>query len=155
MPLMSIARHRSQRGSDVRVVLLYAVRTWDDVVFRDELIARDEAERNFDVLFSLSRDSARRPQDVGRRIDRPFVRSAVERVGAEPKLTFVCGSNPFVEAATSHLVDLHLPPETIRTERSGARPGPESRSLTSWEETSWKTWSRCSPRTPSAPRTPV
>ena len=118
-PLMSIARHRSQRGSDVRVVLLYAVRTWDDVVFRDELIARDEAERNFDVLFSLSRDSARRPQDVGRRIDRPFVRSAVERVGVEPKLTFVCGSNAFVEAATSHLVDLHLSPETIRTERFG------------------------------------
>jgi ferredoxin-NADP reductase len=117
-PLMSIVRHRSERGSDVRVILLYAVRTWDDVIFRDELIARDEVERNLDVLFSLSRDTARRPQDAGRRIDGPLIRSALERIGLEPKLTFVCGSNPFVEAATSHLVDL-LPPETIRTERFG------------------------------------
>src|SRR3712207_4128466 len=34
-PLTSIVRHRGERGSDVRAVLLYAVRTWDDVIFRD------------------------------------------------------------------------------------------------------------------------
>jgi ferredoxin-NADP reductase len=118
-PLMSIVRHRSESGSDVRIILLYAARSWDDVIFRDELIVRDEVERNFDMLFSLSRDTPRRPQDAGRRIDNPLVKSALERVGAEPKLTFVCGSNPFVEAVTSHLLDLHLPPETIRTERFG------------------------------------
>jgi ferredoxin-NADP reductase len=118
-PLMSIIRHRTHRGSDVRAILLYGVRTWNDVIFRDELIARAEAEGNFDVIFSLSRDTARRPQDAGHRIDPPLVRSALERVGAEPKLTFVCGSNPFVEAVTSHLVDLHLPPGAIRTERFG------------------------------------
>jgi ferredoxin-NADP reductase len=118
-PLMSIIRHRTHRGSDVRAILLYGVRTWDDVIFREELIARDEAERNFDVLFSLSRDTARRPQDASRRIDGPLLRSALERVGVEPKLTFVCGSNPFVEAVTSHLVDLHIPAQTIRTERFG------------------------------------
>ena len=118
-PLTSIVRHRSERGSDVRAVLLYAVRTWNDVIFRDELLARDEMEEHFEMLLSLSRDTARRPQDVGRRIDRPLVRSALERVGAQPKLTFVCGSNPFVEAVTSHLLDLRVPPETIRTERFG------------------------------------
>jgi ferredoxin-NADP reductase len=118
-PLTSIVRHRSERGSDVRAVLLYAVRTWDDVIFRDELIARDEMERHLEMLFSLSRDTARRPQDIGRRIDGSTVRSALERVGAQPKLTFVCGSNPFVEAVTSHLLDHRIPPESIRTERFG------------------------------------
>jgi ferredoxin-NADP reductase len=118
-PLMSIVRHHNLRASDARVVLLYAARTWECVIFRDELIARDEVEGNFEVLFSLSRDAARRPQDAGRRIDGPLVKSALERVGAEPMLTFVCGSNPFVGAATSLLLDLHLPPETIRTERFG------------------------------------
>jgi ferredoxin-NADP reductase len=118
-PLMSIVRHRSERGNDVRVILLFAVRTWDDVIFRDELIARDEVESNFEMLLSLSQDTPRRPQDAGRRIDASLVRSALERIGTQPKLTFVCGSNPFVEAITSHLLDLHLPPETIRTERFG------------------------------------
>jgi ferredoxin-NADP reductase len=118
-PLTSIVRHRSERGSDVRAVLLYAVRTWDDVIFRDELIARDEMERHLEMFLSLSRDTARRPQDIGRRIDGSTVRSALERVGAQPKLTFVCGSNPFVEAVTSHLLDHRIPPESIRTERFG------------------------------------
>jgi ferredoxin-NADP reductase len=118
-PLMSMVRHRSKRGRDVRVILLFAVRTWEDVIFRDELIARDEVEGNFDMLLSLSRDTPRRPQDAGRRIDGPLLRSALERVGSNPKLTLVCGSNAFVETVTSHLVDLRLPPETIRTERFG------------------------------------
>lgn len=118
-PLMSIVRHHGLRASEVRVLLLYGARTWNDLIFRDELLARDEAEANFDVLFSLSRDAARRPQDAGRRIDRPLLARALERVGAAPKLTFVCGSNPFVEAVASHLLDLRLPPETIRTERFG------------------------------------
>jgi ferredoxin-NADP reductase len=117
-PLMSILRHRSARGRDVRVILLYAARTWNDLIFRDELVARDE-EENLDVFFSLSRDTARRPQDAGHRIDVPLVRRTLERLGAEPKLTFVCGSNPFVEAVTSQLLDIHLRPETIRTERFG------------------------------------
>jgi ferredoxin-NADP reductase len=118
-PLMSIVRHRGERGCDVRVLLLYAVRTWDDVIFRNELIARDGAESNFDMFLSLSRDAARRPQDAGRRIDGPLLTNVLEQIGGEPKLTFVCGSNPFVAAVTSHLLDLRLPPETIRTERFG------------------------------------
>ena len=118
-PLTSIVRHRSECGSNVRAVLLYAIRTWNDVIFRDELIARDEMEEHFEMLLSLSRDTARRPQDFGRRIDGPLVRGALERVGAQPKLTFVCGSNAFVEAVTPHLLDHRIPPDSIRTERFG------------------------------------
>ena len=119
-PLMSILRHRAAVGSAVPVVLLYAARTWDDVIFREELIARDAAEADFTLLLSLSRDTARRPQDAGRRIDAPLLEATLARLGAVPRLTFVCGSNPFVEAVTGHLLDLdHLSPETIRTERFG------------------------------------
>jgi ferredoxin-NADP reductase len=118
-PLMSIVRHRSLSASEVPVVLVQAARTWGDLIFREELIARDTAEAQFDLLFSLSRDAARRAKDAGRRIDRSFLAGALETLGAEPKLTFVCGSNRFVEAVTSLLLDLRLPPETIRTERFG------------------------------------
>src|ERR671916_545154 len=59
-PLMSIVRHRAEVGRDVTVVLLHAARTWDTVIFREELIARDAAEDNFTLLLSLSRDIARR-----------------------------------------------------------------------------------------------
>jgi ferredoxin-NADP reductase len=118
-PLMSILRHRAALGSVVPVVLLYAARTWDELTFREELIARDAAEADFTLLLSLSRDTARRPQDAGRRIDAPLLKATLARLGAAPRLTFVCGSDAFVEAIGGHLLDLDLIPETIRTERFG------------------------------------
>jgi len=118
-PLMSIVRHRAAVGGDVRAVLLQAARSWDDVIYREELIARDAAEAGFTLVLSLSRDAARRPLDFGRRIDAPLLDVTLARLGAAPRLTFVCGSNPFVEAITGHLLDLDVSPQTIRTERFG------------------------------------
>jgi ferredoxin-NADP reductase len=89
------------------------------VIFREELLARDAAEAAFTLLLSLSRDTARRPQDAGRRIDAPQLTVALARLGAAPRLTFVCGSNAFVEAIAGQLLDLDLSPEIIRTERFG------------------------------------
>jgi ferredoxin-NADP reductase len=118
-PLMSILRHRAAVGGAVDVILLHAARSWEDVIFRDELIARDTAEAGFTLLLSLSRDTAHRPQDTGRRIDGLVLEAALARLGAAPRLTYVCGSNPFVEAVTNHLLDLAMSPDTIRTERFG------------------------------------
>jgi ferredoxin-NADP reductase len=118
-PLMSIVRHRAAVGRDIAVVLLHAARTWDDVIFREELIARDAAEANFTLLLSLSRDTAHRPQDFGRRIDPSLLNITLARLGTTPRLTFACGSNAFVEAVTGYLLDLGLDPKTIRTERFG------------------------------------
>jgi ferredoxin-NADP reductase len=118
-PLMSILRHLSAVGDAVRVILLYAARTWDDVIFREELIALDGAKSNFNLLLSLSRDTPRRPQDAGRRVDAALLEVALARLGTAPRLIFVCGSNAFVETVTGHLVDLDLSPETIRAERFG------------------------------------
>jgi ferredoxin-NADP reductase len=118
-PLMSILRHRAAVGGAVQVVLLHAARSWEDVIFRDELIARDAAEAGFTLLLSLSRDTARRPQDAGRRVDALVLEAAVARLGEAPRLTYVCGSNPFVEAVTGHLLDLAKSLDIIRTERFG------------------------------------
>lgn len=117
-PLMSILRQRAAVGAEILALLLNAARTWDDVIFREELIELDAADANFTLLLSLSRDAARRPQDAGRRIDLPLLKAALGRLGG-PRLTFVCGSDRFVEAVTGHLLDLGLTPETIRTERFG------------------------------------
>ena len=106
-------------GAEVAVVLLHAARTWGDVIYREELIARDAAEADFTLLLSLSRDAAHRPQDFSRRIDGPLLEVTLARLRAVPRLTFVCGSNAFVEAVTGHLLDLGRSPETIRTERFG------------------------------------
>src|SRR5918997_302434 len=81
-PLLSILRHRALVASEVPTILLYAARTWDDVICREELIARDATEGAFTLLLSLSRDTARRPQDAGRRIDAPLLEVTLARLGA-------------------------------------------------------------------------
>ncbi|MCK1537529.1 oxidoreductase [Bradyrhizobium sp. 171] len=118
-PLMSILRHRATVREAAPALLLYATRTWQDVIYREELVARDAAELDFSLLFSVSRDTARRPQDAGRRIDAALLKAALARLGPAPRLTFVCGSDVFVEAVTGHLLDLGVNAKTIRTERFG------------------------------------
>ena len=76
-PLMSIVRHRAASRTDVSTCLVHAARSWDDVLFRDELIALDEADTKFNLLLSLSRDTARRSKDASRRIDAEIVREAL------------------------------------------------------------------------------
>lgn len=118
-PLMSILRHRSMVGDKVPATLVYGARTWDQLIFREELLTRDAVEHDLTLLLCLSRDVARRPQDLGRRIDASLLKDVLMKFGTAPRLTFVCGSNAFVEPVSSHLLDLGLKPETIRTERFG------------------------------------
>ena len=58
------------------------------MIFREELIARDATEGAFTLLLRLSRDTARRPQDAGRRVDAPLLEDTLARLGAVPRLTF-------------------------------------------------------------------
>ncbi len=118
-PLLSILRHRAASAPEVPAALLYAARTWDDLIFRDELVARDYDEPNLAVTFLLSRDIPRRPQDLGHRLDAAALRDALAALGAPPATTFICGNNAFVETAAGHATALGLAPATIRTERFG------------------------------------
>ncbi len=118
-PLMSILRHRIAGGGDEPVMLIAAARSWEEFVFRDELLALDTAVGEFTLFLSLSRDLPRRPQDLGRRLDREFLKSCLTEIGSPPRLTYVCGSNVFVEAITGYLVDLGVREDSIRAERFG------------------------------------
>jgi ferredoxin-NADP reductase len=52
------------------------------------------------------------------RIDRGLLARVLQTPG-HPRLTFVCGSNPFVESVTQLLLDLDVAADQIRTERYG------------------------------------
>jgi len=118
-PLMSILRHRAAQAPEVPATLVYAARAWEDLIFRDELVERDRTEARLTVVFALSRDTPRRPQDLGRRLDARALAEVLGAFPAPPMTTFVCGNNGFVETVASHAVDLGLPAATVRTERFG------------------------------------
>jgi ferredoxin-NADP reductase len=119
VPLMSMLRHRAARGSRVPALLLFSARTFDDVIFRDELLALDARNDGFQLALALTRDTPRRAQDFGRRVDAAMIAELTRRLPAPPRHVFVCGGNPFVEAAAQGAIEAGVAPAMIRTERYG------------------------------------
>ena len=119
VPLVSMLRHRQAEHAAVPALLYYSARVWDEVIFRDELLAMHDEKQGFELVFSITREAARRPVDFSRRLDMPILAEMLGRLPAPPKYAFICGSNPFVETAAQGLIEAGLPAEMIRTERYG------------------------------------
>jgi ferredoxin-NADP reductase len=118
VPLMAMARQRSADGDTVPTRLLYSARSWDDVIYRDEL-ARLSGD-GFDVVYTLTRDQPEGWDGYARRVDRELLAEVAPDALA---LTFVCGPTPFVEAVAEALVGLGHEPSRVKTERFGPTGG--------------------------------
>lgn len=118
-PLMSMARHRAASGSKVPMALLFSARTWEDVIFRDELLEMHGRRDGFDLVLTLTRDVEKRDGVHVRRIDSGMVMQAIDQFPALPKRVYLCGSNAFVDAAANASIGAGIPASAIRTERYG------------------------------------
>ena len=119
VPLASMIRHRAASRSTRPVSLIYSSREWDEVIFRDELLALDDWRDGFDLTLTLTRDKPRRDKDFGRRIDAEMISGVLSRLPRPPALAYVCGANLFVTAAADALIAAGTAPERVRTERYG------------------------------------
>jgi ferredoxin-NADP reductase len=119
VPLLSMIRHRAALASEVPIQLLLSARTWDDVIYRDTLLALQGARTGFDFSLTLTRASAQRDGDYGRRVDAAMMSDVLGRWGRRPRYVFVCGSNAFVESAAQGMMEAGIASEFIRTERYG------------------------------------
>jgi ferredoxin-NADP reductase len=120
VPLMAMVRHRANAASDVPARLLFSSRTWEDVIFREEL--ERLAGGGLEVVHTLTRGAPADWNGFARRVDVEMLRE-VAWPPSEPAQTFVCGPTSFVEAVASGLVELGHDPATIKTERFGATGG--------------------------------
>jgi ferredoxin-NADP reductase len=119
VPLMSMARHRAARKANAPMALLYGARSLADAPYAVELLRLQQASDGFRLAFAFSREEAKRPGDFSGRINGGILREMLEGMETQPRVTFVCGANRFVETVTAHLVALGQPPASIRTERFG------------------------------------
>ncbi|BBK41992.1 oxidoreductase [Allostella vacuolata] len=119
VPLMSMARHHAAAAPAVPMRLLFSARTWDEVIWRDELLALDARGDGFGLTLALTRDAPRRPGDHGRRVDAAMVADLLAGWPAPPAHVFVCGANPFVGVAVDAVLAAGVPPRRVRTERYG------------------------------------
>lgn len=121
-PLMAIARHRFAAGSTAPMGMVFSARSWDEAMYRDELVEMEARGDGFLVVFALTRDAreagALRAGDYARRVDEAMMRDVVSRLGSVAQ-AFVCGSNPFVEAAVRGMIAAGVDTRVVKTERYG------------------------------------
>jgi ferredoxin-NADP reductase len=122
VPLMSMIRHRKAAGTMVGTKLLYSSRSWEDVIYRDELERLASDGDGLTVVHTLTRIQPDGWTGYARRVDDEML-SEVAWPPVDAPSSFICGPTPFVEAVSSALVLLGHPAPTIKTERFGPTGG--------------------------------
>lgn len=120
VPLMAMLRAHAAAGSEVDARLLYAARSWEDVIYRDELERLRGTGRR--VVLTLTRSQPPGWTGYARRVDAEMLAELGPDPAERPRIS-ICGSTPFVEAAAETLVSLGHEPHRIKTERFGATGG--------------------------------
>jgi ferredoxin-NADP reductase len=120
VPLMAMLRQRVASGSDAEMKLLLSSRTWDDVIYRDEL--ERIAGNGVTVVHTLTRKQPPGWTGYARRVDKEMLEE-IAPPSADRPLVYVCGPTPFVEAVANALVQLGHAPDRVKTERFGPTGG--------------------------------
>ena len=127
VPLMAMLRHRANAPESTRRAiparLLYSSRSWQELIYRDELARLADADDSLRVTHTLTREPPPNWTGYARRIDRAMIAEVAWPVSAHPHI-YVCGGSPLVETAAEALVALDYEPLSIRTERFGPTGGP-------------------------------
>jgi ferredoxin-NADP reductase len=118
-PLMAMLRHRDD-ARNVEATALVSARTWDDVLYRNELAT--VVENGVTVRYTLTREQPPGWTGWAGRVNEEMLRAS----GAEPSRqlrVYICGPTGFVEHVADLLVQLGHNPHDIKTERFGPTGG--------------------------------
>ena len=120
VPLMAMIRTRTAATSSAEMRLLYSSRSWDDIIYRDELGRL--AGHGLTVVYALTRSRPPGWAGYARRVDAEMLKDIGPRPDDRPHI-YACGPTPFVENVAEALVQLGHDPHQIKTERFGPTGG--------------------------------
>jgi ferredoxin-NADP reductase len=115
-PLMAMVRLRAAAGSTVDTRLLVSSRSWEEIIYRDEL--ERLAGGGLTVVHTLTMSQPPGWTGYARRVDAEMLAQVGPGPAERPRV-YVCGPTPFVEAVAEALVGLGHQPQAIKTERFG------------------------------------
>jgi glycine betaine catabolism B len=117
VPFISMLRQRAAAGSRVPVTLVFSARTRTDLLFYDELSRLASSDKSVNLDVTLTRESALGFRTG--RIDAALITQAITAMNQPTQQVLICGSNPFVEAATEGAIAAGIDSTQIKTERYG------------------------------------
>jgi ferredoxin-NADP reductase len=107
VPLMAMLRHRRRTMPELPMRLIYSVRAVEHVIFADEL--------GEDAVLTFTREPPVGWTGHTGRIDSALISAAAPQSAT----TFICGTNGFVETASTLVLEAGAGASQIRTERFG------------------------------------
>ena len=122
VPLMAMIRSLVGGERAVPVRLLASARSWDSIIYREELLRLAGELTSLRVDYALTRTQPPGWQGYNRRVDRLMLEESAWPAVEQP-IAFVCGPTGFVETVASHLVALGHDAKRIKTERFGPSGG--------------------------------
>lgn len=116
VPLRAIARARADAASGQPFRLLYSVKSPEDAIYRDDLMAM--GEQGIELTWAFTQHAPEGWPGVVGRLNAETIAAAVLPVTDAP-IVYVCGPTAFVEVVARRLVELGHDPACIKTERFG------------------------------------
>jgi ferredoxin-NADP reductase len=122
VPLMAMLRHRAASHSAAATRLIYSSRTWEDIIYREELERLSPSSNGLEVIHTLTRATPPGWEGYARRVDAQML-AAIAFAPERMPLAYICGPTSFVETASRALVLLGHDAKRIKTERFGPTGG--------------------------------
>lgn len=122
VPLMAMIRHRVTAGAKNPTSLLYSSRTFEDIIYYNELEKLRAANSGLQIFHTLTRSQPAEWKGYARRIDQDMLKEVAQPLGRSAQV-FICGPTLLVEAAANTLVKIGVPSSQIKTERFGPTGG--------------------------------
>jgi ferredoxin-NADP reductase len=122
VPLMAMLRHRAASHSAAATRLIYSSRTWEDIIYREELERLSASSNGLEVIHTLTRATPPGWEGYVRRVDAQML-AAIAFPPERMPLAYICGPTSFVETASRALVLLGHDAKRIKTERFGPTGG--------------------------------
>jgi ferredoxin-NADP reductase len=122
VPLMAMLRHRQATGSTIPTRLLYSSRSYDEIIYREELDQLSKSDATLVVSHTLTRTQPPNWTGHRRRIDQALL-GEVAWLPEQHPLTYICGPTQLVESVAAELVSLGHEPARVKTERFGPTGG--------------------------------
>jgi ferredoxin-NADP reductase len=122
VPLMAMLRHRAAAHSSIPTRLLYSSRSYEQIIYREELEQLVNGGDGLQVFHTLTRSAPSEWKGYKRRID-PALLAEVAPSPVEQPQTFICGPTALVESVATSLVELGHDPVRVKTERFGPTGG--------------------------------
>ncbi|MCO6416206.1 FAD-binding oxidoreductase, partial [Siccirubricoccus sp. KC 17139] len=120
-PMMSVARYLTDRSYPCEIFFLYAARSPEEFVFREELEYLQKRHANLHVAATMSRAEGTAWMGATGPISKEFIARSVPEIAK--RRVHLCGPPPMMEAVRAALAELGVPKEQIKTEAFGPARG--------------------------------